>query len=181
LSDNLVWVDMEMTGLDPDTHVILEIATIVTDSNLEIVAEGPNIAIYYPDEILESMEEWSLIHHAASGLLDQVRASSIDCAQAEKATLEFLSDNCKKGESPLCGNSVGQDRRFMMNYMNELENFLHYRIIDVSTVKELAQRWYPSIPPFIKKESHLALEDIIESIDELKYYREKIFLARSEK
>lgn len=179
MSENLVWVDMEMSGLDPDKHVILEIATVVTDSNLEILAEGPNVAIYYPDEVLDSMEEWSLIHHTASGLLDQVRISSIDCAQAEHMTLNFLSDNCIKGESPLCGNSVGQDRRFMMKYMKDLENFLHYRIIDVSTLKELAQRWYPSIPSFIKKESHLALEDIRESIDELKYYREKIFLAKS--
>jgi len=179
LGENLVWVDMEMSGLDPDKHVILEIATIVTDSNLEILAEGPNIAIHHPDKILDTMEEWSLIHHTASGLLDQVIGSSIDSAEAELMTLEFLSDNCIKGESPLCGNSVGQDRRFMMKYMKDLEQFLHYRIIDVSTLKELAQRWYPSVPPFIKKESHLALEDIRESIEELKYYRDNIFLDKS--
>ena len=177
MKGNLVWVDMEMSGLDPNKHVILEIATIVTDSNLQTIAEGPNIAIYYPDEILDSMEEWSLNHHTASGLLDQVMASSIDCAEAEHITLKFLSKNCIKGESPLCGNSVGQDRRFMMKYMKNLENFLHYRIIDVSTLKELAQRWYPSIPPFNKKDSHLALEDIKESIEELKYYRKEIFLT----
>ena len=179
MGENLVWVDMEMSGLDPDKHVILEIATIVTDSNLEILAEGPNIAIHHPDKILDTMEEWSLIHHTASGLLDQVIGSSIDSAEAELMTLEFLSDNCIKGESPLCGNSVGQDRRFMMKYMKDLEQFLHYRIIDVSTLKELAQRWYPSVPPFIKKESHLALEDIRESIEELKYYRDNIFLDKS--
>ncbi len=175
MSENLVWIDLEMTGLDPDKHVIIEIATIITDSNLEIVKEGPNIIINYDDHILESMEEWSRIHHKASGLLDKVKASSYTCKQAEKETLEFISEYCKDQESPLCGNSVYNDRKFLTKYMQDLESFLHYRLIDVSTVKELFKRWYPDQSEYEKKTEHLALSDIKESIKELKYYRERIF------
>lgn len=176
MSSKLVWIDLEMTGLDPDKMVILEIASIITDDDLNIITEGPNIAIKYPEEVLSGMEEWSMTHHTASGLLDRVRASKHDRLQAEKETLEFLQLHCKKDESPLCGNSVWQDRRFLARHMPELENFFHYRIVDVSSIKELVRRWYPSLPPYEKKKSHIALEDIRESISELKYYRERVFM-----
>jgi oligoribonuclease len=178
LSSKLIWIDLEMTGLDPEKHFILEIASIVTDNRLEIVAEGPNIAINYPEETLENMEEWSRHHHKESGLLDRAKASTYDCQSAEKKTLEFLSMHCKKGESPLCGNSVWQDRRFLIKHMPSLEEFLHYRNIDVSTIKELVRRWYASLPPYQKQKPHLALSDIKESINELKYYRQKVFLPK---
>ena len=179
MSGNLIWIDLEMTGLDPEKMVIIEIATVVTDNNLEVVAEGPNIAINYPNEILDSMEEWSMTQHKASGLLDQVRASPYDLWRAEQETLEFLSVHCNKGESPLCGNSIWQDRRFLKKYMPKLEELFHYRVIDVSSIKEIVIRWYPSIPPYQKKDAHLALSDILESIDELKYYRRMVFLPSS--
>ena len=166
-----------MTGLDPDRHVILEIATVITDDSLDLVAQGPNIAINQPEEALSSMEEWSLTNHKSSGLLDRVKKSALDCQDAERESLEFLSRYCRKKESPLCGNSVGQDRRFLKRYMPTLEEFVHYRNIDVSTVKELVGRWYPSLPVYKKGETHLALKDIKESINELRYYREKVFLA----
>lgn len=175
MGSNLIWIDLEMTGLDPEKMVIIEIASIVTDDNLEIIAEGPNIAINYPEEVLNSMEEWSMTHHTASGLLDRVRASHHDCMQAEKETLEFIKLHCNKDESPLCGNSVWQDRRFLIKYMPELEGFFHYRIIDVSTIKELVRRWHPTLPPYEKNKDHLALGDIRESINELKYYRREVF------
>lgn len=165
-----------MTGLNPEEMVILEIASIATDADLNIIAEGPNIVINHPDYILEHMEEWSLKHHRASGLLDRVKKSEFDCGYAEKETLKFVSGHCNKGESPLCGNTIWQDRRFMVKYMPELENFFHYRLIDVSSVKELVSRWYPDLPPYEKKKNHLALDDIYESINELKYYRKKIFI-----
>ncbi len=164
-----------MTGLDPETNVILEIAMVITDTELAKVVEGPNIAIHYPEEVLQSMEEWSMTHHSESGLLDRVRTSSYDCKTAEQTILTFLAKYCEKGESPLCGNSVWQDRRFLIKYMPHLEAFLHYRNIDISSIKELARRWYTAIPPFQKKKAHLALDDIIESINELKYYRKNIF------
>jgi oligoribonuclease len=164
-----------MTGLDPEKMVILEIASIVTNNDLDIIAEGPNIAINYREDILAQMEEWSMIHHSKSGLLDRVRESNYDCRQAEQETIKFLSAHCRKGESPLCGNSIWQDRRFITRYMPDLEAFFHYRMIDVSSIKELFTRWYPSIPPYNKKEAHLALIDNNESINELKYYRSKIF------
>jgi oligoribonuclease len=170
-----------MTGLDPEKMVILEIASIVTNNDLDIIAEGPNIAINYREDILAQMEEWSMIHHSKSGLLDRVRESNYDCRQAEQETIKFLSAHCRKGESPLCGNSIWQDRRFITRYMPDLEAFFHYRMIDVSSIKELFTRWYPSIPPYNKKEAHLALIDINESINELKYYREKIFSRHSTK
>ena len=172
----LIWIDMEMTGLKPEEHVILEIASVITDDKLEIVAEGPNIAVNVQEEALDHMEDWSRIHHEKSGLLDRVRSSHDDCRSAEEKTLEFLSEHCDKGESPLCGNSVGQDRRFLYEHMPRLEAFLHYRIIDVSSIKELVRRWYPQFPPFEKQKSHLALDDIKESIEELKYYRQHVFL-----
>lgn len=176
MGSNLIWMDLEMTGLDPDTMVILEIASIVTDADLNLIAEGPHIAINYPEEALETMEEWSRTHHQASGLLDRVKTSTVDCSTAEQETLDFVSAHCPKGESPLCGNTIWQDRRFLVKHMPLLEGYFHYRLIDVSTIKELVSRWYPDLPPYIKKKDHLALNDIKESIGELKYYRENIFI-----
>jgi len=175
LGGHLVWIDLEMTGLNPETSVILEIAAVVTDGSLTTVSEGPDLAIHYPDKILQDIEPWSKRQHESSGLLERVRASSVDCCKAEKAVLAFLSKHCKKGESPLCGNSIWQDRRFLIKYMPKLEAFFHYRNIDVSSIKEVAKRWYPSLPAYNKKKAHLALSDIQESISELRYYREKIF------
>lgn len=176
MQGNLIWVDLEMTGLDPEKRVILEIASVITSADLDIVAEGPNIAIHYPEKILNEMEEWSMSHHSKSGLLTRVRESRTGCRQAEQETLEFLSAHCKKNKSPLCGNSAWQDRRFLIRHMPDLEDFFHYRIIDVSTIKELVSRWYPSVPSFKKSKMHLALSDIHESIRELKYYRDTVFL-----
>ena len=175
MDDHLIWIDLEMSGLDPQKHVILEIGAIVTDNGLEIVEKGPDIAINYSDHILSSMDEWSLRHHQASGLLDRVKTSSCSSQQAEKETLEFICRYSKKGQSPLCGNSVWQDRRFLAKQMPELEGFLHYRNIDVSSVKELVKRWYPRLPRFEKQKTHLAIIDIEESIRELRYYRENVF------
>ena len=175
MDSNLVWIDLEMTGLDPEKMVIIEIASIVTDGRLNIIAEGPNLAINYPEKILNEMEEWSMTHHSNSGLLDRVRASCCNCLQAEKETLEFVQMHCKMGESPLCGNSVWQDRRFLTKHMPVLEGFFHYRIVDVSSIKELVRRWYPSLPPYEKNKSHIAMDDIRESINELKYYRSQVF------
>jgi oligoribonuclease len=164
-----------MTGIEPDRNVILEIATVVTDDHLEIVASGPNLAINHPLEVLSAMDDWSRQHHQASGLTDRAKASPHNCTQAEEMTLEFLRSHCERGQSPLCGNSVWQDRRFLARHMPALDDFLHYRIIDVSSVKELVKRWYPSLPAFKKQKAHLALTDIEESIKELKYYRDKVF------
>ncbi|MGD8985785.1 MAG: oligoribonuclease [Desulfobacteraceae bacterium] len=178
MTSKLIWIDLEMTGLDAEKHFILEIASVVTDDGLEIVAEGPNIAINYPKQVFKTMEEWSRTHHKQSGLLDRAKASPHDCHSAEQETLEFLSRHCRQGKSPLCGNSVWQDRRFLIKHMPRLEAFLHYRNIDVSSIKELVRRWYPSLAPYPKEKTHLALSDIRESINELKYYREKIFLPK---
>ncbi len=175
MNDRLVWIDLEMTGLDPEKDLILEIATVMTDSRLGPVAEGPNITINQPEELLLSMDEWAITHHEKSGLLDDVKRSSYDCQRAEQETLEFLSIYCKKGESPLCGNSVWQDRQFLKRHMPTLEEFFHYRNIDVSSIKELVRRWYPSLPPYEKRTSHRALSDIKESINELRYYRKRVF------
>lgn len=172
----LVWIDLEMTGLDPERNVILEIATLITDGNLGMIAEGPDIPIHHSEEVLLNMEPWSREQHGKSGLLQRARESTYDCAKAEQETLIFLAGHCKKGDSPLCGNTVWQDRRFLVKYMPELEGFLHYRNIDVSTIKELAQRWYPSLPAYDKKKEHLAMNDIQESVSELRYYREKVFV-----
>lgn len=176
MTSPLVWLDLEMTGLDPEKNVILEIATLVTDGDLEILGEGPCFAIHYAEPVLADMDPWSRDQHGKSGLTERARSSLYDCAMAERETLAFLSRYCKKGESPLCGNSVWQDRRFLIKYMPELESFLHYRNVDVSSIKELVQRWYPSVPAYEKEKDHLALQDIRESVNELRYYREKVFL-----
>jgi oligoribonuclease len=166
-----------MTGLDPEKNVILEIAAMVTDSMLEIVAEGPSIAINYPEHVLSSMEAWSGSQHKKSGLLDRARNSPYTCAKAEEEVLAFLSRHCRQGKSPLCGNTIWQDRRFLIKYMPAVEGFCHYRNIDVSSIKELVRRWYPILPGYKKKKAHLALSDIKESIKELRYYREKVFVG----
>ena len=175
--ENLVWMDLEMTGLEPEQDVIIEIATIVTDSDLNVIAEGPVIAVHQPDIILDSMDEWNTRTHGNSGLTQRVRDSKLDARAAELATLEFLRQHVKQGASPLCGNSIHQDRRFLVKYMPELEAYMHYRNIDVSTLKELAKRWKPSVvASFQKQGSHQALDDIRESIAEMQHYREH-FLA----
>lgn len=174
-SGRLVWIDLEMTGLDPDENKIIEIATVVTDFDLNIVAEGPNIAIFQPEEELEKMDEWNVEHHTDNGLLELVKESEISDTTAEIRTLEFLQEHCEAGQSPLCGNTIGQDRRFLRRYMSDLHEFFHYRSIDVSSVKELARRWYPEIDPFRKPSGHRALDDIKGSIDELRHYRGTIF------
>lgn len=175
-NDNLVWIDMEMTGLDPDVCKVLEIATIVTDPQLNVLAEGPVIAVHQPNEILDGMDEWCTRVHTNSGLKQRCRESQYDEASATKATIEFLRNYVDEGKSPLCGNSIGQDRRFMVKYMPDLEAYFHYRNVDVSTVKELARRWAPeAIEGFKKQGTHQALDDIRESIAEMQFYREKVF------
>ncbi len=170
-AENLIWVDMEMTGLIPEEHKVIEIATIVTDSNLNELAQGPVIAIRQPDEALAAMDEWNTTHHTASGLVARVKASDYDEARAAQETLEFLAQWVPAGASPMCGNSICQDRRFMARHLPELEAFFHYRNLDVSTLKILAQRWRPDLPGLNKKTAHLALDDIRESIEELQYYQ----------
>lgn len=172
LSENLVWLDLEMTGLDVDTNLIIEIATIVTDSHLNVLAEGPVFAIHQTDEHLATMGEWVKKTHTQSGLVERVRASAITEIDAQAQTIGFLTQYVKAGESPLCGNSICMDRRFLARYMPRLCNFFHYRHIDVSTIKELAKRWRPELKSFAKDSGHQALADIRESIEELKYYRE---------
>jgi len=174
--DNLVWIDLEMTGLEPLSDRIIEIATIVTDSQLNILAEGPVLAVHQPAAVLDGMDEWNTRTHTASGLVQRVRASTFDETAAARATIEFLQDYVPAGKSPMCGNSICQDRRFLARWMPELEAFFHYRNLDVSTVKELTRRWYPAVAAGLqKKGAHLALDDIRESIAELQYYREKLF------
>ncbi len=171
--DNLVWMDLEMTGLDPERDVIIEIATIVTDGDLNIIAEGPVMAVHQPQILLDAMDEWNTRTHGNSGLTQRVQESETDTRAAELATIEFLRQYVKEGTSPLCGNSIHQDRRFLVKYMPELEAYFHYRNLDVSTLKELAKRWKPEVvSSFNKKGSHQALDDIMESIDEMKHYRE---------
>ncbi|EIC29772.1 MULTISPECIES: oligoribonuclease [Methylomicrobium] len=178
-SDRLVWIDLEMTGLNPDQDVIIEIATIVTDKDLTILAHGPVIAVHQPDSILVEMDEWNQQHHSQSGLIDRVKASEIDTVEAERQTLEFLRQWLPDRTSPMCGNTIGQDRRFLFRYMPQLEAFFHYRSIDVSTLKELAARWAPEIKDgFTKVSAHRALDDVKESIDELQYYREHFIASR---
>ncbi len=173
---NLIWIDLEMTGLDPETHKIIEIATIVTDSELNILAEGPVFAVHQPESELAKMDEWCTTTHTKSGLVDRIRNDSVSEEEAIKQTITFLGKWVPKGKSPICGNSIGQDRRFLVKHMPELEEYFHYRYVDVSTIKELTRRWKPEIlDGFSKKSSHLALDDIRESIAELKYYRETIF------
>ena len=176
MASNLVWIDLEMTGLDPERDVILEMATIVTDGDLNVIAEGPEIAIAHPEAKLATMDAWNVTHHTASGLLERVRTIGVSTVEAEAMTLAFLERHVEKGQSPLCGNTIWQDRRFLVRYMPTLEAFLHYRMIDVSTVKELARRWSPDLlSGFTKENQHLALADIRESIAELLYYRAGFF------
>ena len=169
---NLIWIDLEMTGLDPDNDVIIEMATIVTDSNLNTLAEGPVIAIHHSDEVLARMDEWNTRTHGGSGLTQRVKDSTTTMAEAEAQTIAFLEQWVPKGKSPICGNSICQDRRFLYTYMKDLERYFHYRNLDVSTLKELVARWAPEVrDSLVKKGTHLALDDIRESIAELQHYR----------
>ena len=176
MEGRLIWMDLEMTGLDPEAQVIVEIASVVTDQDLNILATGPDMAVNHPPEVLESMEEWSREHHKASGLWDRILSSGTDTAAAEQKTLAFVKAHCQARKCPLSGNSVWQDRRFLVKYMPALNEFLSHRNVDVSTIKELAARWYPGLPVFKKKKAHTALSDILESIAELKFYRENVFV-----
>ena len=170
---NLIWIDLEMTGLVPEQDIIIEIATVVTDADLNVLAEGPSLAIHQDNKYLDSMDEWNTRQHTKSGLVQRVKESSISVDEAEKQTLDFLMKYVDPGASPMCGNSICQDRRFLYNYMPKLEKFFHYRHIDVSTLKELAIRWKPDVvTSSFKQSKHLALSDIYDSINELKYYRE---------
>ena len=176
-ADALIWIDLEMTGLLPESDTIIEIATLVTTAQLELIAEGPVLAIHQDDSTLARMDDWNQRQHGGSGLLQRVRESQVSLAEAERATLEFLAQHVVAGASPMCGNSICQDRRFMARLMPDLERFFHYRNLDVSTVKELAKRWMPSLADgFAKQGSHLALDDIRESVRELRYYRERFFV-----
>ena len=168
---------MEMTGLEPDRHVVMEIATLLTGADLVVLAEGPVIAVSRSREELDRIDAWSLGTHTASGLLDRVRASTVDVAEAERRTLAFVKEWVGEREAPLCGNSVHQDRLFLAGEMPELEAYLHYRIVDVSSVKELVRRWYPDLPKPEKRNAHRALDDIRESIEELRYYRAHVFVT----
>jgi oligoribonuclease len=179
-ADNLIWIDLEMTGLDTTTDHIIEIATIVTDKNLNVLGEGPVLAIHQPENVLAMMDDWNQKQHGSSGLLDRVRNSKVTAAIAEERTVEFLSQWIAPGKSPMCGNSICQDRRFLAREMPKLERYFHYRNLDVSTLKELARRWAPSVFGALNKAStHLALDDIRESIDELKFYRERFLKTES--
>ncbi|WP_298234039.1 oligoribonuclease [uncultured Azohydromonas sp.] len=174
---NLIWIDLEMTGLFPDRDRIIEIAVVVTDAQLNVRAEGPVFAIHQSDATLDAMDAWNKGTHGKSGLIDRVKASTVDEAQAQQAVIDWLKQYVPAGKSPMCGNSICQDRRFLANYMPQLESFFHYRNLDVSTLKELARRWKPSaLEGFKKAQAHTALADIHESIDELLHYR-RTFLA----
>lgn len=176
--NNLIWVDMEMTGLNPDSDRIIEVALVITDAQLNTVAEGPVLAVYQPDAVLDAMDKWNKSTHAKSGLIDKVKASRLSETDAESQMLEFLKQHVPAGVSPMCGNSICQDRRFMVRTMPQLEAYFHYRNLDVSTVKELAKRWKPGIAAgFTKDSKHEALSDIYDSISELKYYRQHFFAA----
>ena len=173
---NMIWIDLEMTGLDTQRDYIIEIASIVTDKNLNIIDEGPNLVINQPDEVLNSMDQWNTNHHNNSGLTQKVRESTITESIAERQTIEFLSKYVLKGVAPLCGNTICQDRRFLARCMPQLEAFCHYRSIDVTSIRELGKRWYfEDIDNFQKKSNHRALDDIRDSIEELRYYRKTIF------
>src|ERR1700712_2261414 len=175
---NLIWIDLEMTGLDPDHDVIIEMATIVTDSDLNTMAEGPVIAIHHADEVLAGMDDWNTRQHGGSGLTQRVRESTISMAEAEAQTIAFLEQWVPKGKSPICGNSICQDRRFLYRHMRGLENYFHYRNLDVSTLKILAGLWAPDVLGSLKKSgSHLALDDIRDSIAELQHYRQRFINA----
>jgi oligoribonuclease len=175
-ANNLIWIDLEMTGLDTQRDAIIEIATIVTDQDLNILAKGPVLAIHQPEAVLAAMDSWNQKQHGQSGLVERVRNSSIDLADAERQTLEFLQQWVPATQSPMCGNSICQDRRFLARLMPKLEAYFHYRNLDVSTVKELAARWKPELQKnLVKKNTHLALDDILESVEELRYYRQTFF------
>jgi oligoribonuclease len=177
-ADNLVWIDLEMTGLNPDSDHIIEIATVVTDAELNVVAEGPVLAVHQPEQVLAGMDDWNRRTHGESGLVERVRRSATTAGDAEEQTLAFLRQHADPGSSPMCGNSICQDRRFLAREMPTLEKFFHYRNLDVSTLKELARRWAPGVLAGVHKTSrHLALDDIRESIDELRHYRRTMFRA----
>ena len=173
--DRMVWIDLEMTGLDISREKIIEIATIVTEGDLTLVSEGPSLAISQPESELEKMDDWNITHHTKNGLLKRVRSDGVAIAQAERLTLEFLMEHCLAGVPPLCGNTIGQDRRFLRRYMPELHEFFHYRSVDVTSVKEIVRRWYPKAPRFSKPSGHRALDDIRGSIEELSHFREHVF------
>jgi oligoribonuclease len=176
---HLIWIDLEMTGLSPDTDRIIEIATVITNTDLRVVAEGPVLAVHQSKAVMDAMDDWNQHHHGINGLIERVRVSPYDESTAEQVTLQFLAQYSERGYSPMCGNSICQDRRFLARYMPELEAFFHYRNLDVSTVKELARRWRPDLMDGLKKESsHKALDDIRDSISELQYYREHFIKTR---
>lgn len=179
---NLAWMDLEMTGLDPDTETILEIAVIITDGELNVIEEGPSLVIHQEDEILNRMDEWNRKQHSASGLIRQVKDSQLTLAGAEEQILAFIKYYCPPHVAPLCGNSIGQDRKFLYKYMRQLHDYLHYRNIDVTSIKELVSRWYPNGPkPPKKGDSHMALKDVRESVEELIFYRQNYFIPVNHK
>ena len=181
MSAPLVWIDLEMTGLNPLRDRIIEMATIITDSDLNVVAEGPVLAISQPQALLDGMDEWNLTHHSASGLLERIALEGVSETEAEALTLAFVEAHVEPGTAPLCGNTIWQDRRFLSRYMPSLERYLHYRMIDVSSIKELAKRWHPHIASgVVKTNQHKALADIRESIEELRYYRAHLFVQGEE-
>ena len=176
-NERMIWIDLEMTGLEPDIHTIIEMATLITDSQLNIIAQGPELAIHQPDEVLDAMDDWCRTTHGASGLIDRVKNSTVAIEEAERQTLDFMGAWTVQGKSPLCGNSIAHDRRFVRRFMPGFDAWLHYRNIDVSSIKELVRRWYPSsLRPPAKKGNHLALDDIRESVEELRWYRANIFI-----
>ena len=175
--NNMIWIDLEMTGLDPDKNRIIEIATVVTDKHLNVLAEGPELAVHQSEKVLSKMDKWCVRQHGLSGLTDKVKKSRISTPKAEKLTLEFLKEYIPEGKSPMCGNTIGQDRRFLCRYMPDLEKYFHYRNFDVSVLKMIAKRWYPHVAKgFRKKTRHQALSDIYDSIDEMKYYIKNLFI-----
>ena len=176
MAGEMVWIDLEMTGLDLEKESIIEIATLVTDAELNITATGPNLAIKVSEDLIAGMDEWNTKHHHSSGLVERIRTEGVALEDAIEQTCEFLKENIEAGTAPLCGNSIHTDRTFLAKEMPEVLELLHYRIVDVSSIKELANRWYPNTPRYKKKESHRALDDIVESVEELRHYRELIFI-----